>query len=177
MAFELTWFQLVMILEFVWILTVLYGIRETIAERIYGVRYKRWVEIDTGRMGYCILSKNLSKCTILGVKRTVARENILNNVMYFVTDNVENLKLSQADYQKWECYCNTDEFDTVYKTHLLGQFLYIFEKNYILFVLFLVILVGGIAGYGVYQGIQQNDMLLFIAQKVNETQTAVISVP
>lgn len=165
---ELTWMHLAWIFEILFILSVVYSIREILLQRIYGVRFKRWVEIDTGRYGYAILDKTLTNCKVLGAIKTVNRANIVNGFMYFVRDNVENLKLEDAE-GKWEYYCNSDEFDTVFKNQLLKQLLYIFEKNYILIILVLVIVAIAISGYNTYITRQQQQLIDFIAWKVNQT--------
>ncbi len=166
--YEITWMQLAWIFETMFILSVVYSIREILLQRIYGVRFKRWVEIDTGRHGYAILDKTLTNCKILGSTKTVNRANIVMGIMYFEHDNAENLKLENAP-GKWQYYCNSDEFDTVFKNQLLKQLLYIFEKNYILIILVLVVVAIAISGYNMYLIRQQQQLTDFIAWKVNQT--------
>lgn len=165
---ELTWMQLSWIFETMLIFSIIYSSREILLQRIYGVRFKRWVEVDTGRQGYVILDKTLTSCKILGSIKSVNRANIVNGIMYFVRDNAENLKLENAE-TKWEYYCNSDEFDTVFKNQLLKQLLYIFEKNYIMIILVLVVVAIAISGYNIYLTRQEQQALDWIAWKVNQT--------
>lgn len=167
-GYELTWMQLAWLFEILFILSIVYAIREILLERIYGARFKRWIEIDTGRHGYVILDKTLTNCRILGQTRTVNRANIEKGFMYFVLDCTENLKLEDAK-EKWQYYCNSDEFDTVFKNQLLRQLMYVLEKNYILIILVLVIVGIAISGYNIYLQRQQQQVIEWIAWKVNQT--------
>lgn len=168
MAIEITWMQLAWIFEILFILAVFFAMREVVLERIYGVRFKHWIEIDTGRYGYVILDKSLTTAKIMGINRTIAQENIVKGIIYYQRDNVENLKLESAEHGKWEYYCNTEEFDTVSKNQLLRQLLYVLEKNYILAILIVVFISLMVLVYNVYQVHQQQQDVLYLIQRIGE---------
>lgn len=174
MAFEISWMQLAWLYETLFILAVFFAFREVILERIYGVRFKRWIEIDTGRHGYIILDKALNSAKIMGTTRTIAQENILKGFIYYIRDCVENLKLESAsfDRKKWQYYCNTEEFDTVSKNQLLRQLLYVLEKNYIVAILILVVITLAVSAYSVYQIHQQQAAIGYLIQKIGEINAA-----
>lgn len=163
-----TWEQLVYLLEGMVILTMLYAVREQIMSKIYGVRFKRWIEIDTGRLGYVILNKSLNSCKILGKIRTVNRENIKFNIMYFVSDNVENLKV-EDDKNKYSFYCNSEEFDTVYKNKLLETLMLSLQNDKLVMILIAIVLTAGLIGYSIYMNQQTSEQINYIAWKVNQT--------
>ena len=168
---NLDWFQIAMIYETLFIVTLLYSMRETIKEKIYGVRYKRWLEIDTGRFGSTVLDKSLDSCDIMGQKKSVSRANIQHGWMFFVNDNAENLKI-ENDYKKYTAYCNSEEFDTVNKNTVLKSLVLIMESKTILLILILAGL--AVAGeiYLIYLGQQDRAVLDWVAWKVNQTNAA-----
>lgn len=160
-----TWEQLAMFWQGMFVLALLYSIRETILSRIYGVRFKRWIEIDTGRFGYTILDKSLDKCKILNQMKTVSRKNILNNFMYFVNDNCENLKL-EPNNDKWLAYCNSEEFDTVFKNQMLQQLMLIMERSIIKIILIMSIITFVALIYVAYGQMQMKDQVTYLVQEV-----------
>ena len=169
MSFE--WFQIAMIYETLFIVTLLYSMRETIKEKIYGVRYKLWLEIDTGRFGSTVLDKALNHCGVMGKEKGVNRENILHNWLFYRSDCAENLKIENDD-SKYTAYCNSEEFDTVYKNSVIKSMMYIMESKTILLILVLVGL--ALAGeiYLIYSGQQDRAVLDWVAWKVNQTNAA-----
>jgi hypothetical protein len=166
------WYQIAMLFEFMFIGAIMYSFREQIISRIYGVRYKRWIELDTGRYGYTILDKSLDHCKIMGQTKTISRKNILHGILYFVNDNVENLKL-EPDNNKWLAYCNSEEFDTVYKNKLLEQLMLIMERNWIIMILIVSIITLGMVGYMAYMMNQYAGQLTYLVGKVNEYATII----
>lgn len=163
-----TWEQMAYLMEGIVVIAILYAFRVEIISKMYGIRFKRWIEIDTGRMGYTILNKSLNSCNILGMIRTVNRANIKFNVMYFVSDNVENLKVEDAK-DKYQFYCNSEEYDTVYKNKLLETLMLALQNNWLMIILFAVILVAAIAGYSLYQDQQTTAKIDWLVWKVNQT--------
>lgn len=163
-----TWEELAYLMEGLVIITMLYSVREQLISKIYGIRFKRWTEIDTGRCGYTILNKSLNSCKILDKIRTVNRENIKYNMMYFVSDNVENLKL-EDDKSKYLAYCNTEEFDTVYKNKLLETLMLSLQNNKLVLILIAIVITAGLVGYSIYMNNQTADQIRFIAWRVNST--------
>jgi hypothetical protein len=164
----MTYMGIIYFLEFVIVAITLFSMREMISEKINGIRYKKWQEIDTGRRGYTILDKGLNSCSIHGMKKTVNRANIKSNIMYFVSDNVENLKVEDAT-DKYQFYCNSEEFDTVYKNKLLQTLMLSLQNNYLLIILLLVGLTILIGGYSLYEIEGQKSQLEFIVWRVNQT--------
>lgn len=165
-----TWQTLAMLFEGLFVLTALFAVRETIIERLYGVRFKRWVEIDTGRRGTTILDKSLDKCKIMGQVKTVNRKNIVGNMMFFVNDNCENLKI-ETNNDKWLAYCNSEEFDTVFKNQMLAQLMLIMERNLIKFM-FLILLITFVAvAYVAYGQMQMKDQVTYLVQEVAKYAT------
>jgi uncharacterized metal-binding protein len=162
---EITWMNIAMVFQMAFILSILYAFREQINARIYGVRYKKWVEIDTGRQGYVILNKSLDHCKILGQTKTINRKNIQNNIIYFVNDCAENLKLDPEN-DRWIAYCNSEEFDTVFKNKLLEHLMMIMERNIIKFILILSIISVGLSAYTTYTGLQDQEKINFLVQAV-----------
>jgi len=163
-----TWEQMAYLMEGIVVIAILYAFRVEIISKMYGIRFKGWIEIDTGRMGYTILNKSLNSCNILGMIRTVNRANIKFNVMYFVSDNVENLKVEDAK-DKYQFYCNSEEYDTVYKNKLLETLMLALQNNWLMIILFAVILVAAIAGYSLYQDQQTTAKIDWLVWKVNQT--------
>jgi hypothetical protein len=155
-------------LEFSTIGAVLYAMRETIAEKMWGVRFKKWVEIDTGRRGYTQLDKALNSCTIRGMKKAVNRANIKNGIMYFVSDCAENLKVEDAK-EKYLFYMNSEEFDTVYKNKLLQTLMLSVQNNWLLIITVLCLITLVISGYTEYQISQQKTQIEWIVWKLNQT--------
>ena len=143
------WIQIVYLLEMIIIALVFFMAKEVIMERIYGVRFKRWIEIDTGRYGYVILDKALDSCKILGQIKTVNRANINRGWLYFVNDNCENLKVEDAK-DKYQFYCNSEEFDTVYKNKLLQNLMMSLQTNWLMIIVVLVVISLAIGGYSLY---------------------------
>jgi hypothetical protein len=88
--------------------------------------------------------------------------------MYFVSDNVENLKVEDAT-DKYQFYCNSEEFDTVYKNKLLQTLMLSLQNNYLLIILLLVGLTILIGGYSLYEIEGQKSQLEFIVWRVNQT--------
>jgi len=166
MAF--TVITVIYLLEFIIIGLVIYMARETITEKMYGIRYKRWQEIDTGRRGYVILDKALNSCSINGMKKSVNRANIKNGVLYFVSDVAENLKVEDAR-DKYQFYMNSEEFDTVYKNKLLNTLMLSLQNNYLFIILMAVFVTMVIAGYSLYEIEGQKAQLEYIAWRVNQS--------
>lgn len=163
----LTFMALLYLMEFLVIALMLYAARESLLEKIYGIRFKRWQEIDTGRRGYVILDKGLKSCTINGMKRTVSRENISHGVMYFVSDVVENLKVEDAK-DKYRFYMNTEEFDTVYKNKILQTLMLSMQTNYLLILLILIAISIVIGIYNAYTLYQMKPSLDYVVIRVGE---------
>lgn len=163
-----TWEQLAYMMEGLVVLTMLYSVRESLMSKLYGIRFKRWVEIDTGRMGYTILNKGLNSCKIFDKIKTVNRANIKYNVMYFVSDNIENLAVEDAK-EKYQFYCNSEEFDTVYKNKLLETLMLSLQNNKLLWLLILSMLMLGAAAYIIYTGQQDTAKIDWLVWKVNST--------
>lgn len=162
---QLEWMHIAWIYQTLFLLAVFYALREFIKEKVYGVRYKRWIEVDTGRQGSTILEKGLNSCKIMGMERTVSQENILRGVMYFTHDCVENLKIdATTDNKKWVAYCNTEEFDTVKRNTLLKQLLYIMEGKQIGVILAIVAVLLILAFYIAYNSYNdhQNIQILLM---------------
>lgn len=155
-------------LEFTTIAAVLYAIRETLAERIWGVRFKRWIEIDTGRRGFVQLDKALNSCTIRGMKKSVNRANIKANTLYFVSDVAENLKVEDAK-NDYKFYMNSEEFDTVYKNKLLQTLMLSLQNNWLMIILVLALIAVVLSGYNTYEMSKMTNNIDFIAWKVNQT--------
>lgn len=163
-----TWQSIAYLMEFMFIGAVLYAFRETIASKVYGIRYKRWQEIDTGRYGYTVLDKALNSCTIHGMKKSINRANINHGVLYFVSDVPENLKLEDA-IDKYQCYMNSEEFDTVYKNKLLQTLMLSLQNNNILLILALVLIGIAISGYSLYTIEQMQPKIDYITWRVNQS--------
>lgn len=163
-----TWEQLVYGLEAIIIILMVYSVREKIIKEMYGIRFKRWVEIDTGRMGYTILNKSLNSCKILNQIRTVNRENIKSNIMYFVSDNVENLKL-EDDKSKYLAYCNSDEFGTVYYNKLIETLMLTLKNKELMLILIFSVAAAAMIGYSIYIGQQDTAKIDWLVWKVNST--------
>ena len=161
----ITWQQLAMLFEGLFVLVVLYSAREMLMERLYRVRFKRWIELDTGRHGYVILNKSLDHCKIMGQTKTVNRKNILHGFMYFVNDNAENLKV-EPDNDKWLAYCNSEEFDTVFKNQMLSQLMLIMEKRLITIMFVVLLLSFAAIAYVAYGQMQMKDQITFLVQAV-----------
>lgn len=165
---EITWQGLVYILEVFWILTVLFFMREFIESKIYGIRYKRWQEIDTGRYGYVILDKGLTSCTINGMKKSICRANIKSGILYFVSDVAENLKVENAT-EKYQAYMNSEEFNTVYQNKLLTTLMLSLQNNYLLIILILAGASLALGLYNLYNADTETAKLNYIMWKVNQT--------
>ena len=163
-----TWEQIAYMMEFMVIGVALYAFREQIAAKMYGIRYKRWQEIDTGRNGYVVLDKGLNSCTINGMKKSVCRENIRNGVIYFVSDVAENLKVEDAR-DKYQFYMNSEEFDTVYKNNLLRQLMLSLQSNMILIITVLVAIDIVIGIYNAYSISQVTPKVDYIMWRVNQS--------
>lgn len=163
-----TWEQMAYLMEGMVLLTMLYSVRETLISKFYGIRFKRWVEIDTGRVGYTILNKSLNSCKILNQIRTVNRANIKFNIMYFVSDNIENLKVEDVK-DKYEFYCNSEEFDTVYKNKLLETLMLSLQNNKLFLILIAVSITAAMVIYSIYMNNQTAEQIRFIARSVNST--------
>lgn len=162
------WIQIMYLLEGIIMFLVFYIAREIILERIYGVRFKHWLEIDTGRFGYVILDKGLDSCTIMGQKKTINRNNIMRGWMYFVNDCCENLKVEDAK-DKYQFYCNSEEFDTVYKNKLLQNLMMSLQTNWLMIILFVVIIGVAIGGYSMYNDAHNTQAKLdFLISQVNQ---------
>ena len=164
----LTFEGLVYIIEAIVILMALFCFREQISEKMYGVRYKKWQEIDTGRRGYVILDKALNSCTIDGMKKSVNRSNIKNGIMYFSSDVCENLKVEDAK-DKYQFYMNSEEFDTVYKNKLLQTLMLSLQNNMVMIVLVVALLCMALTGYLLYEFESQKKTIEYIAWRVNVT--------
>lgn len=172
---RLDWFQISLIWEALFIISVLYGARKIILSRIYGIRFKQWLILDTGESGYGILNKTLNEWDILGQKRSVAYDRIYKGWLFYTHDNAENLTLKQISmeydyYPAYTAYCNTEEYNTNMKTKIFQMLLYVLEKNYIIMILFGVIIAIVIAAYGVYQSNQEKEILQWVVWKLNQTQ-------
>lgn len=163
-----SWQQLAVLMEMLFIAAMIFAFRETIISRMYGVRYKRWQEIDTGRMGYTILSKGLNSCKINGMIKSVNRANIKNGVMYFVSDVAENLKAEDAR-DKYQFYMNSEEFDTVYKNNLLRQLMLSLQSNMITILMVLVFIAIVIEIYNAYTLSQMMPKLDYVVWRVNQS--------
>ncbi len=168
MGLDVSWQFMATLFEMLFIGAIAYSLREQIISKIYGVRYKKYIEIDTGRQGYTILDKALNSCSIMGMTKSVNRANIKHNVLYFVSDNAENLAIEDAK-DKWQYYCNSEEFDTVYKNKLLQQLLFVLEKNLILIIIVLVGISIAVGIYNAYTDYQMQPKIDFIAGMVNST--------
>ncbi len=168
---DVTWQQLAMIYEGLFILMFIYAFREFIISKIYGVKFKRWLILDTGESGYSILNKSLNEWKIQGQKRSVSYSNLLRGWAFYTHDNAENLKMvkPESDDSKWTYYCNTDEYNSNTQTRIFQMLLFVLEKNYILIILGLVVLSIAVTGYGIYLNNQQQSYLEYIAWRVNQT--------
>lgn len=130
-------YLLISIYIFILLLGLLIGLsKEKILNSIYGIRYKKYVEIDTGRYGDCILSKNLDSVKIHEQVKSVNLKNRIGNILIFSEDIAENLKC-EYDNGKALFYMNSNEFDNLYKNKILEQLMYIKEKNLIMIILIL----------------------------------------
>lgn len=164
----ITWQSLAYLMEFMFIGAILYAFREPIASRVYGIRYKRWQEVDTGRCGYVIIDKALNSCTINGMKKSINRSNINHGVIYFVSDVAENVKVEDAR-DKYQTYMNSEEFDTVYKNKLLQNLMLSLQNNNIILIIALVLIAVAISGYSLYTIEQIQPKVDYIAWRVNQT--------
>lgn len=169
---QLEWMHIAWIYESLFILTLIYALRELIQEKLNGVRFKRWLIIDTGQSGYGILNKSLNEWKVMGQKRSVAFENIQRGWVFYTHDNAENLKLEQVkidnDYSKYTAYCNTDEFNTTVNTKVFQMLLYIAEKG--LLNIIIVIAALGLAAsiFGAYTIYQQQGTINYIASRLSQ---------
>lgn len=164
----ITWQTLAYLMEIMFIGAVLFSAREMIISKIYGIRYKRWQEVDTGRYGYVILNKDLNSCKINGMIRPVNRANIVHGVIYFISDVAENVKAEDAR-DKYQFYMNSEEFDTVYKNKLLQTLMMSLQNDTIMIILVLILISIAIGIYGVYSAEQLKPKIEFIVWKVNNT--------
>ena len=158
-------FTIVIAMEFLVIAIAMFAFRENIAKAMYGVRYKKWLELDTGRSGYVILDKSMDTCKIMGQRKAVKRENILNGWIYFVNENAENMKLENAP-DKWQYYCNSEEFDTVYKNKLLQTLMLVMEANIVKIIMLLMIVCIIAVGYCAYQIMLMDEKITFLVAQV-----------
>jgi len=168
----LEWMHIAWIYEILFLLTLFYALRELIQEKIYGVRFKRWLIIDTGQYGYALLNKALNEWTILGQKRAVAFENIQRGWVFYTHDNAENLTLEpvkiENDYTKYTAYCNTEEYNTNLQTKIFQMLLYINEKKWLV-IITMIVAVSFIVGiYGAYMTFKQQELVNYIAGQVTQ---------
>lgn len=163
-----TWQSIAYLMEFMFIGAVLYAFRETIASKVYGLRYKRWTEIDTGRYGYVILNKGLNSCVVNGMVRSINRKNIFHGMIYLISDVAENVTIEDAR-DKYQCYMNSEEFDTVYKNKLLQTLMLSLQNNNILLILALILIVAAISGYSLYTIEQMQPKIDYITWRVNQS--------
>lgn len=164
----LTFEGLAYLLEFCVIAIALYAFREQIASKMYGIRYKRFIVIDTGAQGYVILDKSLNSCTINGMKKTVNRANIQHNIIYYSSDCAENLKVEDMQ-GRYECYVNSEEFDTVYKNKLLQTLMLSLQNNMLIIITLLVFVSIALGVYYVYTMQDQMAKIDYIVWRVNQT--------
>lgn len=165
---DVTWQQMSMIYELLFIIMFLYAFREFILSKIWGVRFKRWLILDTGESGYGELNKSLTEWKVQGQKRSVNYNNLFHGWAFYTHDNAENLKI-ENDAGKWKYYCNTDEYNSNTNTRIFQMLLFVLEKNYILIILALVVISIAVTGYGIYLNNQQQSYLEYIAWRVNQT--------
>jgi len=165
--FDITWETYAYFWEIMFVVVILASMKATIMERIYGIQFKKWIEIDTGRSGYTILDKSLDKCKIKGQIKTVHRPNILHGWLYFKNDNCENLKMEEGTNSY---YCNSEEFDTVYKNKLFEQLMLLMQKNLIYLVIILVVIAILIGAYDAYILNQNSEILKYMVGKIAEVE-------
>ena len=164
------WQQYAMLFELLFVVSVIYNFRETIIEKYYGVRFKRWLIIDTGQSGYTILNKALNSCNIMKTPRSVAYDNIQRGWLYYTHDCAENLKIVN-DNTQWTTYCNTEEFNTVNQTKIFQMLLYVMEKNWIVIIAILVGVSIAVSGYVAYTQHNQQQYFDYIVYQLNQTQS------
>lgn len=178
---NLEWMHIAWIYEILFILTLLFTLRELIQEKIYGVRFKRWLIIDTGQSGYAILNKALNEWTIMGQKRAVAFENIQRGWVYYTHDNAENLRLDQVkidnEYPKYTAYCNTEEYNSNLNTKVFQMLLYIAEKRLLSVIVILIGLCLAASVFGAYTAYQQQSQISYIVSRVSSSVGDIVVKP
>jgi len=163
-----TYEQIALFMEMVAFGAILYAFREKLSRGMYGVRHKRWQEIDTGRRGYVVLDKAMNSCTINNTKKSVNRANITGGIIYFVSTLAENVKLEDCK-EKYSFYMNSEEFDTVYKNKLLQNLMLSLQSNFLMIIVILVILAIMIGAYNAYTMYQMTPKVEFIVWAVNQS--------
>lgn len=117
---------------------------------VYGDRCKKYVMIDSGKIGECILSKDGTKTKIKGIIKSVNDKNIKEDVLYFDSNLAENLMI-EYNNDKAEYYQNSKEFDTLLKNNILEKLMITQAEKLIQIITIIMIVVVILVLYEVFQ--------------------------
>ena len=163
---ELNIYQMILVFyQIVIFILIFYLLKDTIYSRIYGVRYKRYVEIDTGRIGYCILSKDLDVTKIRGITKSIKYENIDHGIIYTYNNLAENVKTEYAN-DKARFYMNSNEFHTVISNDVYQRLL-ITKAEQLITIIFALSCLTFLAMLALgYMHIQEDKIIQWIAANI-----------
>lgn len=150
--------MMIYILEMlVMVLGVLF-IKPEIMKSIYGKRYKHYIEIDTGRHGYCVLSKDNKNVKITGTTRAVNYRNIEHDTLYFYSGLAENVK-TEYDNEKALFYMNSNEYDTLFNNNVYQKLMITKAENLISIITLIVVITLVVTVYTAYNSMSVNPAL------------------
>lgn len=118
--------------------------KESIKKSLFKKRMIDCVVVDTGELGKIVFKKDFSTGKFKGIERVYNKERVYNGVIYYESDNVEPLSIEKA-INKYQFYCNTNEFDTITNNRLLEKLMYVKEKN----LLIIALVLSGISVLGI----------------------------